>query len=58
MLRLTKEEPDGLMSQDVISKKTGSGGTRKLPLVFREPGMAMLSSKIPGTGNGSALKHN
>jgi hypothetical protein len=46
------------MSQDVISKKPGSGGTRKLPLVFREPGMAMLSSKIPGTGNGSALKHN
>jgi hypothetical protein len=43
--RLTPEEFDGLMSQIVISKPR-RGGRRKLPWVFSEHGVAMLSSVL------------
>lgn len=42
MFQLTKQEHTDLISQIVISK-TGRGGRRKLPLVFTENGIAMLS---------------
>jgi len=41
--RLTAEEFQSLMSQIVISN-AGRGGRRKLPMVFTEQGVAMLSS--------------
>ncbi len=45
MFRLTEEEYDFLISQFVISKtKEARGGRQKLPYVFTEPGIAMLSS--------------
>lgn len=42
MFQLTPEEYQILKSQNVTSKK-GSGGKQKLPLVFTENGLAMLS---------------
>ncbi|MCD6065241.1 MAG: DNA-binding protein [Bacteroidetes bacterium] len=43
MFQLTKDEFESLMSQNVISKTDGRGGTRKLPHAFTEQGLAMLS---------------
>ena len=43
--QLTQKEFAILMSQNAISKK-GSGGRRKLPWVFMEQGVAMLSSVL------------
>lgn len=45
MFQLTHEEYKTLISQIVISKK-GRGGVRKLPHVFTEQGIAMLSSVL------------
>ena len=45
MFRLTKDEADSLILQFAISKK-GRGGRRKLPYVFTEQGVAMLSSVL------------
>jgi hypothetical protein len=44
MFQLNRKEFDSLISQNVISKNTGRGGTRKMPYVFTEQGVAMLSS--------------
>lgn len=44
MFQLDKNEMESLMSQIVISKRRG--GTRKLPLVFTEQGVAMLASVL------------
>jgi len=44
MFQLKHDEFKSLISQTVISKKEGRGGTRKLPYVFTEQGVAMLSS--------------
>lgn len=44
MFQLTKDEFNLLISQNAISKNKGRGGTRKLPRVFTEQGVAMLSS--------------
>ena len=48
MFQLTKEEFDFLISQFVISKNTDEtrGGRQKLPYVFTEQGVAMLSSVL------------
>ncbi len=43
MFHLTKSEYDFLISQFVTSKKSGRGGVRKMPYVFTEQGVAMLS---------------
>jgi hypothetical protein len=43
--RLTRQEFTALISQIVISKP-GRGGRRKMPLVFTEHGVAMLSSVL------------
>ena len=43
MFQLEKHEFDSLISQSVISKKTGRGGIRKMPFAFTEQGVAMLS---------------
>ncbi len=43
MFQLNKNEMKSLISQIVISKR---GGTRKLPFVFTEQGVAMLSSVL------------
>src|ERR1700674_5141446 len=43
--QLTEEEGEFLMSQIVISN-AGRGGRRKLPWVFTEHGVAMLSSVL------------
>ena len=43
--QLTLEESDALMLQ-IATSKTGRGGRRKLPLVFTEQGVAMLSSVL------------
>jgi hypothetical protein len=45
MFQLSKKEYASLISQFVISKK-GRGGRRKLPFVFTEHGVAMLSSVL------------
>jgi ORF6N domain len=45
MFRLTRDEFDCLMSQNATSR-SGWGGRRKLPLVFTEHGVAMLSSVV------------
>ncbi len=45
MFQLNDREFSGLMSQFAISKP-GRGGRRKLPLVFTEQGIAMLSSVL------------
>ena len=44
--RLTKEEADSLKSQFVTSNETGRGGRRKLPFVFTEQGVSMLSAVL------------
>ena len=46
MFQLTEIEFRSLISQFVISKNKGRGGTRKLPFVFTEQGVAMLSSVL------------
>lgn len=46
MFRLTELEFKSLISQFAISKKTGRGGRRKLPNVFTEQGVAMISSVL------------
>lgn len=45
MFELDSEEFNSLICQIGISKK-GRGGRQKLPLVFTEPGVAMLSSVL------------
>jgi hypothetical protein len=45
MFELTQDEFQSLMCQNGTSKK-GRGGRQKLPLVFTEPGIAMLSSVL------------
>jgi hypothetical protein len=45
MFELTQEENISLMCQIGTSKK-GRGGRQKMPLVFTEPGVAMLSSVL------------
>lgn len=45
MFQLTREEATVLRSQIVISK-VGRGGSRYLPYVFTEQGVAMLSSVL------------
>jgi hypothetical protein len=45
MFELTQDEYHSLICQNGISKK-GRGGRQKLPLVFTEPGVAMLSSVL------------
>ncbi len=47
MFQLTIEENERLISQIAISK-IGRGGRRKLPLVFTQEGVAMLSSVLHG----------
>jgi hypothetical protein len=46
MFKLTQVEFKSLISQNAISNKPGRGGTRKLPNVFTEQGVAMLSSVL------------
>ena len=46
MFELTREEFALLMSQIVISKTDPRGGRQKLPLVFTEQGVAMLSGVL------------
>jgi phage regulator Rha-like protein len=46
MFQLNQSEFESLISQFVISKNTGRGGTRKLPYAFTEQGVAMLSSVL------------
>lgn len=46
MIQLTREEFDNLLSQFVTSSSTNYGGRRKLPYVFTEQGVAMLSSVL------------
>jgi len=43
MFQLSKSEYEFLISQFVISKKSGRGGVRKMPYAFTEQGVAMLS---------------
>ena len=45
MFQLTAEEYQFLISQNAISNK-GRGGRRKLPYVFTEQGIAMLSTVL------------
>jgi PAS domain-containing protein len=46
MFQLSKSEYEFLISQFVISKKSGRGGVRKMPYAFTEQGVAMLSSVL------------
>ncbi len=46
MFVLEEREVNLLMSQSVISRTAGRGGTRKPPMVFSEQGIAMLSSVL------------
>ena len=46
MFELTRDEFDNLISQTVTSSSRNYGGRRKLPLVFTEHGVAMLSSVL------------
>jgi len=46
MFQLSSESFKSLISQNVISKRIGRGGTRKLPYAFTEQGVAMLSSVL------------
>jgi hypothetical protein len=46
MFELTREEFDFLISQIVTSKTDPRGGRQKIPLVFTEQGVAMLSSVL------------
>ena len=43
MFQLSEDEYESLISQFVTSKKAGRGGVRKMPHVFTEQGVAMLS---------------
>jgi len=43
MFQLSKSEYESLISQFVTSKISGRGGVRKMPYVFTEQGVAMLS---------------
>jgi hypothetical protein len=43
MFELTQKEFDSLRSQ-IVTSKVGRGGTRYLPMVFTEQGVAMLAS--------------
>lgn len=52
MFQLTKEEAHNLISQNAISSW---GGIRKLPRVFTQEGIAMLSSVL---NSGRAIKVN
>jgi hypothetical protein len=49
MFQLTRGEFEFLMSQIVISKSDPRGGRQKLPLVFTEQGVAMLSGVLKST---------
>jgi hypothetical protein len=56
MFQLSQKEFESLISQSVISKiQTGRGGTRKLPNVFTEQGVAMISSVL---GSETAIQVN
>jgi len=49
MFQLTKDESESLRFQigmSKMSKKSGRGGSRYLPYVFAEQGVAMLSSVL------------
>jgi ORF6N domain len=46
MFQITKVEFGSLISQNAISKNIGRGGIRKMPQVFTEQGVAMLSSVL------------
>jgi len=46
MFQLSQKEFESLISQSVISKQVGRGGTRKLPYAFTEQGVAMISSVL------------
>ena len=46
MFQLSQKEFESLISQSVISKQVGRGGTRRLPYAFTEKGVAMLSSVL------------
>ena len=46
MFELTRDEFDNLISQIGTSSSRNYGGRRKLPLVFTEQGVAMLSSVL------------
>jgi hypothetical protein len=46
MFQLTSQEWEILKSQFVISKQEKRGGTQKLPFVFTEQGLAMLSGVL------------
>ncbi len=46
MFQLTKDEFKNLKSQIAISSATSHGGRRKLPFVFTEQGVAMLSGVL------------
>ena len=46
MFQLTKEEFENLKSQSVTSSSENYGGRRKLPYIFTEQGVAMLSSVL------------
>jgi ORF6N domain-containing protein len=46
IFQLTKEEYESLILQIAISKKSGRGGTRKLPYAFTEQGVSMLSGVL------------
>ena len=46
MFQLTKEESANLISQFATSRSSNHGGRRKLPNVFTEQGVAMLSSVL------------
>ena len=46
MFQLTRDEFKSLISHSAISNNPGRGGTRKLPNVFTEQGVAMLSSVL------------
>lgn len=53
MFQLHRDEFELLMSQIVISKKESRGGRQKLPLVFTELGVGMLSCIL---GNDNAIQ--
>jgi phage regulator Rha-like protein len=46
MFQLTNDEFQSLILQFAISKKQGRGGVRKLPYVFTEQGVSMLSGVL------------
>jgi ORF6N domain len=46
IFQLTKKEFESLILQNAISKTAGRGGTRKLPYVFTEQGVSMLSGVL------------